>query len=389
MRIFVAAPTLGINSEVWILRQMDGLVSMGHDVSALCWRREGFSPQEQTDCPVFVLPNRLKGPMGAALWLDRAKNAVGRNFQRGSKDEEANLTKLLGEQKPDVILCHFGYVALRLLPIAKRLGIRVVTHFHGLDLSSMLTGRWYRWSLQSHVNSFAQNIVVGSHQARLLRSYGVPEDRLNLIPCGVPTGQFEPKPRPRRSHVRFIQVSRIVAWKGIEQGLRAFAAVHAKLPDTRLTFVGDGDQREVMTALAKSLGLEQVVDFTGPLPPSRVVEELQQSDVFIHHSLTHHTGWCEGFGVSLAEAAAMELPVIATNSGGIPDQVLDGQTGLLVEERDVEAMSRAMLNLAESADRRESLGKAGRERMIEHFDAAGQIAKLESALRHAADVAKE
>lgn len=383
MRILVACPTLGINSEVWILRQIDELVRMGHDVSVVCWQQDDYTPQDHTDRPVTVLPHKLSKHAKPKSLIGRAKVALSRNFVRGSSEEEALLAKELDAYKPDVILCHFGYVALRVLPMARQRGICVVSHFHGLDLSSMLTGRMYRWSLRSQVKHFKQNIVVGSHQARLLQGYGVGESKLDLIPCGVPTKQFQPEPRPTRDHVRFIQVSRVVPWKGVEQGIRAFALVHQQRPGVRLTIVGEGNQLEEMKGLAKELDLEDVICFTGPLSPNEVVKQLQDADVFIHHSLTYHTGWCEGFGVSIAEAAAMRLPLVVTRSGGIPDQVVDGQTGLLVEERDVDAMSQAMLSLAESAELRERLGEAGRRRMIEHFDAEGQIGKLESVLRRA------
>jgi len=384
MRILIACPTLGINSEVWILRQIDGLVRLGHEVSVLCWQHDGYTPEDYTDRPVTVLPYGLSGATGFKRWIDRAKNALGRNFVRGSAGEEDSISERLGQQRPDVILCHFGFVAMRVLPVAQRLGIPVAAHFHGLDLSSMLKMRWYRWSLQSQVKKFDHAIVVGSHQAQILRDQGVDENALSLIPCGVPTEQFQPVSRPARDHVRFIQVSRVVPWKGVEQGIRAFAKVNPQLPDSRLVIVGDGVQLEEMKQLVAELGLEHAVEFTGAIPPDRVVQQLQSSDVFIHHSLTYHTGWCEGFGVSIAEAAAMSLPLVVTRSGGIPDQVIDQQTGFLVEERDVDAMVQAMLKLAGSAELREQLGQAGRQRMIEHFDSAGQIAKLEGVVRNAA-----
>lgn len=380
MRILVACPTLGINSEVWILRQIDGLVNLGHDLSVLCWQTEGYTPQDHTDQHVSVLPHPLKERAGLLRWKDRASKLPSRNFLRGSAKEERQLHDLLVKQRPDVILCHFGYVALRVLPVARKLGIPVVAHFHGLDLSAMLSGRWYRWSLKKQVQRFDQDIVVGSHQAKLLDSYGLGEDKVNLIPCGVPTDLFNPVQRPNREDVRFIQVSRIVPWKGIEEGIRAFAHVNQVLPNTRLVLVGDGLQFDQIKQLVGDLNLHQVIEFTGPLPPEEVVRKLQDSDIFIHHSLTYHTGWCEGFGVSIAEAAAMSLPLVVSRSGGIPDQVVDSQTGFMVEERNVQAMADAMLKLAESAELRMQMGQAGRQRMIDHFDTSRQIKKLEQVL---------
>lgn len=384
MRILVACPTLGIPSEVWILRQVEGFAHLGHDLSYLCWHQDSYNPQQFTDKPVAILPYGLPLTSGLDRWGQRAKNIISRNFVRGSKEEEKTLRAELTRIKPDVILCHFGHVAMRVLPVAKKLGIRVVAHFHGADLSSKLSDRWYRWSLENQATQFDQVVVVGSHQGKLMSGFGVQDRRLNLIPCGVPTDQFNPEPRPLREEVGFIQVSRIVPWKGIEQALRAFAEVHALRPATHFTVVGEGAQLDAMKQLAMALGLGDSVHFAGPQAPQQVVALFQDADIFLQHSLTHTNGWCEGFGVSIAEAAAMSLPLVVTRSGGIPDQVVDGQTGYLIQERDQEAMSKAMLKLIDEPELRQRMGQKGRQRMVEHFDAVGQVAKLESVLRQAA-----
>ncbi|MEM6505021.1 MAG: glycosyltransferase family 4 protein [Planctomycetota bacterium] len=383
MRILIACPTLGISSEVWILRQIEGFAKIGHNLSVVCWKQAGYEPQQFTDKPVEVLPFGLPLQGGLGRWLQRAKHATGRNFVRGSANEEKALKQILSRLRPDVMLCHFGHVAMRVLPVAKKLNIPVIAHFHGADLSSKLSDRWYGWTLASQAKRFDQVVVVGSHQARLLQGMGVPDNRLSLIPCGVPTEQFHPEPRPAREEVCFIQVSRIVPWKGIEQALRAFAQVHVERGNTRFKVIGEGDQLDAMKRLATELGIGKAVHFMGALPPDRVVEAFQQSDVFLQHSLTHDSGWCEGFGVSIAEAASMGLPVVVTRSGGIPDQVLDGQTGFLVEERDIQRMAASMLDLVDQPGKRQQMGQAGQQRMRDHFDSARQIAKLEQVLQKA------
>ncbi|MEM9347218.1 MAG: glycosyltransferase family 4 protein [Planctomycetota bacterium] len=383
MRILIACPTLGISSEVWILRQIEGFANLGHDLSVVCWQQAGYEPQRFTDKPVEALPFDLPLEGGLGRWLKRAKHATSRNFVRGSVKEEEAIKELLIRVRPDVVLCHFGHVAMRILPVAKKLGIPVTAHFHGADLSSKLSNRWYRWTLAHEARRFDQVVVVGSHQARLLHGLGVQDSRLSLIPCGVPTDQFHPEPRLAREEVCFIQVSRIVPWKGIEQALRAFAQVHAEHGNTRFKVIGEGDQLDAMKRLASELGIDQAVRFMGALPPDRVVEAFQESDVFLQHSLTHDSGWCEGFGVSIAEAASMGLPVVVTRSGGIPDQVVDGETGFLVEERDIQRMASAMLDLVDQPEKRQEMGQAGHQRMREHFDSAGQIAKLERVLQKA------
>src|SRR5690606_39210585 len=116
----------------------------------------------------------------------------------------------------------FGQIALRILPLATMGGIPLVAHFHGLDLSSLLRNRWYRWSLLRCLSSFDAIVVVGSHQRKWLVEHGADPEKVYLIPCGVPTSDFQPLPRPAGEQCRFIAVSRLVEGKGLEFSLRAF-----------------------------------------------------------------------------------------------------------------------------------------------------------------------
>jgi len=185
--------------------------------------------------------------------------------------------------------------------------------------------------------------------------------------------------------MRFVAVSRLVRWKGVEETIRAFAQVRKKLGEVSLEIVGDGPQENHLRSLVAELQLDRDVHFHGARSPEQVREILTRSDVFVQHSLTDENGWVEGFGVSLAEAASVSLPIVATESGGIPDQVLDGETGILIKERDVSAMAEAMCRLATDPELRRRLGSAGQERMVRDFDSAGQIAKLEDVLLAAAE----
>ena len=169
------------------------------------------------------------------------------NFYGSVGREFKHLGDLAAHHRPQVMLCHFGSAALRLLPVAEKLGIPLVAHFHGQDVSSSLRNRWYRWSIIPALSRFAAVVVVGSHQRQWMLRHGVPEERVHLIPCGVPTEQFRPAGAQRTDGVvQFVAVSRLVAWKGVDYTLRAFAAVHAAVPQARLAIVGDGPDRRAL-----------------------------------------------------------------------------------------------------------------------------------------------
>ena len=282
---------------------------------------------------------------------------------------------------PDVMLCHFGHYALRLLPVASSCAVPLVAHFHGLDVSSSLQqDRWYRWSLLKHLHRFAAIVVVGEHQAQWMCDHGVPDYRVHLIPCGAPVSEYRVRQDRSLERVTFISVSRLVAWKGVDLTIRAFAQVAARMTAADLVVVGDGPERAALESLARSLGVGERVHFVGARSSVQVAQHYDTAHVFVQHSITHASGWVEGFGVSIVEAAAAGLPVIVSRSGGIGPQVIDGETGFLVEERDVAGMAEAMLRLAREPELRAQFGLAGRRHVEARFDSRDQIRKLEQVL---------
>jgi glycosyltransferase involved in cell wall biosynthesis len=117
--------------------------------------------------------------------------------------------------------------------------------------------------------------------------------------------------------------------------------------------------------------------FHGYVSEGQLSEVLPDFDVFLQHSLTMPDGWREGFGVSVTEASACGLPVVVTPCGGLVDQVVDGHNSLIVPERNVPAMAEAMSALGADAGLRERMGNNGRQRVLQHFDSARQVRRLE------------
>jgi glycosyltransferase involved in cell wall biosynthesis len=297
------------------------------------------------------------------------------------------MVDVLRRENASAILCHFGQNALRVLPAAEAAGIPLVVHFHGLDISSSLNNRWYRWSLKRSLPKFAAIVCVGSQQKERLIGLGVAADRIHLIPCGVPVSRFPLSRRPPDpAGIRFICVSRLVEWKGVDFCIKAFARLGEKLPRSRLVIVGDGAERAKLETLAAKLGVAKAVEFTGSQSELQVRAHFESADIFLQHSLNHSSGWFEGFGVSVAEASAMGLPVVVSACGGMLDQVVDGATGIIVPQRDDLAMSDAMLRLGVDPALRARMGDQGRERMVRHFDTELQVAKLEQVLMDAFEV---
>ncbi len=372
--IWVACPRLGASSEPWISRQ---ILNFSRSTSTIiCWK--DLNPHKSVELgEVHTLPFRLI-PNRFTRWYTYLHNSLNGNFL-GSIGREKNMLIDLYEQRPPAaILCHFGHIALRLLPIADHKKIPLIVHFHGLDLSSMLRNKWYRRSLLSSLNRFTNIVVVGSHQRQWMLENGLSKDRVHLIPCGVPTSEFKPN-SSKSTNVRFICVSRLVPWKGIDYSIRAFAITKQSVPNAKLIIIGKGNSQQELIKLSQNLGIESDVEFIGAQPPDRVKKELQSSTIFLQHSLTTSAAR-EGFGVSITEASATGLPVVATHCGGIPDQITDGENGFLVPERDTNAMAKAMIKLGKDDVLRKRMGDLGRRRAIELFDTNILSNKLEELL---------
>lgn len=380
--VLVAAPFLGYDSEVWLWRQIVGFKRV--QPSVLVWQSFNGYHRSLDKINIKVLDIDFNQAIGSKHKLkSRLFGVFNGNYCYPLKNELQGIDSYFNNNRPDVILCHFGYTALKMQYAAQKYKIPMVIHFHGRDLSVLLKSRWYRWSLKNMLAEVASVVVVGSHQYNLLKNeFSVPKVKLNLIPCGVPVDEFIPDENISNSKkgINFISVSRLSEEKGLEYLINAFAKIINKLPDAKLKIVGDGPLKDSLQDLVNKLKLNDSIEFCGTKKTDDVLLLLRQSDIFVQHSINSSNGSIEGFGVTISEAASVGLPVVATDCGGIKDQVIDGLTGFLVAQRNIESMADKMLILGKDYDLRKTMGAEGRKSMIECFDSKNQIYKLESVL---------
>jgi glycosyltransferase involved in cell wall biosynthesis len=372
-KLLIASRIFGASGQPWLWRQVVGL--RGFQKELLCWERHNPETQPTAGISVQVLAGDPGPYDSAGRWLYRLRNLPGRNFYAAIGQERRELTELLRRERPALILCNFGDIAMRLLPVALGEGVPVVAYFHGDFL--FVSNRWYRWSLGRCLRQLAAIVVVTQAERQWMLEHGASKDRVYVIPCGAPTDIFRPGVR-KSGAVRFVMASRLANEKGCDLSIKAFAALAADVPGAELQIYGDGPARGDLQNLVDVLGLTERVFFHGYVDERRLAEALPSCDVFIQHSLRK-----EGSPVSIVEAMACGLPVVATPVGGITDQVVEGKTGLLVAERDVRGMAAAMRRLACNSELRMSFGHAGRQRAVEMNDSSLQTRRLEQVLRAA------
>jgi glycosyltransferase involved in cell wall biosynthesis len=222
----------------------------------------------------------------------------------------------------------------------------------------------------------ARLIVVNSKAVGSRFDWGL-SSKVRCVYNGVDLSRFSPRQSPpglRRSlglpekGSVVMSVGRFVRYKGYEYLLEAALLVRQAMPDVHWVLVGDGELNRELENQVQFLGLEAQVHFTGWRDD--IPELLALCDLFVLPSLREH------FGRVLIEAMGMAKAVVATDSGGVPEIVIDGETGILVPPAQPKPLADAVLTLMESQVRAEQFGRAGRRRVETLF-------KLE---RHAADI---
>jgi colanic acid/amylovoran biosynthesis glycosyltransferase len=197
-------------------------------------------------------------------------------------------------------------------------------------------------------------------------------DRLDVIHCGVDTARFAPSHNGHdagdSAHLRLLCTGTLHAVKGQRYLVEAVARLRAEGLDITCDFVGDGPDRAALAAQAAQLGVAGAVHFHGAQTREQVIEHLRRADVVVAPSVPTADGRREGIPVALMEAMAAGVPVVASRLSGIPELVVDGETGLLAPPGDVEALVATIRRLHGDPALRRALGTAGRGAVERDFD---------------------
>ncbi|UCG17195.1 MAG: glycosyltransferase [Phycisphaerales bacterium] len=392
MRVAVLLSSFPSLSETFILGQVTGLIDRGHSVDlypGLPGKTTPIHPDvdsygllARSHYPVTVPSGRLHRYLRAARVLIghayknpaacvRALNPA--KYGHGSRSLNVlfGMVPFLPERSYDVIHCHFGPNGLRGM-VLRNMGVlhgKLITTFHGFDVNSWPRehGRAVYQALFETGDCYTVNSRFTASRAVAL---GCPEPKIARLPVGVDTRKFVPRktPRPSGGPVRILTVGNLVPHKGIDYSIRAMAKVCAEFPNIRYDIVGDGPLQTELAELARELNLENVVRFLGPRAQDELPGIYAEADLFVLASVVGKDGAEEGQGLVFAEAQAAGLPVTGTRIGGIPEAVLDGESGFLVPQRDVDALAEKLLDLVRHPHLWPEMGRAGRTFVEKHYD---------------------
>jgi glycosyltransferase involved in cell wall biosynthesis len=298
--------------------------------------------------------------------------------------DPAPYLRLLAGHRPALIHAHFGIEGVYALPVARRLGIPLVTTFHGFDatlstaalLSSPAWANYplFRKQLARRGDLF---LCASSFIRERVLAMGFPEARTHTHYIGVDCEAIRPRD-PAEETPTILHVGRLVQVKGAEYLIRAFAHIVGRDPAVQLVLIGDGPLKDSLHALVRSLGLEGRVRFLGALPHDQVLAWMRKAAMLVLPSVRTATGRVEGLGMVLLEAAATGVPAIGSHIGGIPEGIIDGETGFLVAERDIRALALSMGRLMDNRETRLRMGEKARAHVEKSFDIRRQTELLEA-----------
>jgi len=263
---------------------------------------------------------------GWTLWMRRAQAVVGR-------------------LAPDVIHAHFGPSGCAILPIARALGIPLITTFYGVDIAVLPRLPHWRPKYDALLAGGQLFLAEGPEMLRKVIAAGAPAAHTAIQRIAIAVDRY-PRWKPSEGPPVVLFVGRFVEKKGLVDAVHAFSRARARIVDLTMRIIGDGPERDRARSAIAGDQVGSAVTWLGMQPHARVVDELRRARALIHPSLTAEDGDSEGGAPTiLLEAQAIGTPIVSTYHADIPNVVVPGGAVRLVPERDVESLASALVDV--------------------------------------------
>jgi colanic acid/amylovoran biosynthesis glycosyltransferase len=402
-------------SETFILRQITGLLDLGHQVYVYADTRGDTAGVMQSEVAKYHLLDRttfMEMPEASSPWELPAWPLADETWVPGASEAIPNW-KRFADALPALRRClerapalaekalsaeHSGYQARSLSALYRldRLGARpgsydvlhahfgpagesfrfarelwdapMVVSFHGHDFTTL--PRKKGMGMYQKLFETADAVTVNSEFTReRVSKLGCPANLIHVLSMGLNLAEFPFRERrsPESEPVRIITVARLVEIKGHESVLRAMARLREKHPRFHYDIVGHGPLRHKLESLVNELSLQSVVTLHGARDGAFIRSLMAAAHIAVLASVNIE-GDAEGQGLFLQEAQACGLPVVATQHGALPEGLVPDQSGFLVPERDVEALAARLEFLVAHPEAWPQMGRAGRAFVERRYD---------------------
>ncbi|RUQ98348.1 colanic acid biosynthesis glycosyltransferase WcaL [Labedella endophytica] len=378
-------------SETFIVTELLAREAAGEDITIFALQRSDdprFHPElarvaaEVNYAPQTTRPSALWDVLREAARLPSLSSAIGRE-----------LDELLAVEVDD---------AVQAVWLAQRVIVDGITHLHAhfatsattvARLASRLTGVPYSFTAHAkdlfHESVQTEHLrgkVAGASYVATVSAYNVrylegllPElvERIHLVHNGLELDRFPfRRPTTPGETLRLVAVGRLVEKKGFEVLIDAVALLRHRGVRVTLELAGGGERAESLAERVRARGLEDVVDLLGPIPQDEVARLLRSADAFVVPCVVGEDGNVDGLPTVLLEAMAVGVPCVSTSVTGIPEVVIDGETGLLCEPGDIAALADTIMRLTDGSVDTAALALGARALVERQFDSGRLAAHL-------------
>ena len=353
LNILVVVGNFPVVSEVCIFNQIIGLIDRGHNV-------ELFASGRSIDTVVHH----------AVVKYDLLNNITYKTITKSAL------------KKFDIILCQFGTLGKQFAQFKEKydLKAKLVTCFRGYDTSNVLRRKKNVYAHLFEIGDLFLPVCECFKQK--LISVGAPTEKTivqhSAIDCSL--FQFKDRTIPRQGTIQIMTASRLVPKKGHVYMLRALVHIVKQYRSVQYTIIGSGKLKVRLQQLVQQLGLGSHVRFLDAVPHQDLVKILDTADLFVLPSVVDAQGDAEGIPNALKEAMVMGIPVISTYHSGIPELIRHNHSGLLVPEKDAQALGQAVMYAIENPKLCKRMAKNARDTVLQEYELESQNDRLEQLL---------
>lgn len=226
----------------------------------------------------------------------------------------------------------------------------------------------------------AEKIITPSvfNKYYIIKETDCTPDKVEIVRATIDLEKFDNRKRSynEENKIKILAIGRMIEKKGFEYLIKAMNIINKSKPEAFLNIVGTGELESSLIKLTRELGLTKSVNFLGAQPNERAIYELSSSDIAVLPCVVAKDGDMDVCPLTLQEAMAMEVPVVSTTVGSIPELIEDGKEGILVPERNESALAQAIMKLIDNPSLRQEMGKRGREKILREFNIETQVEKL-------------
>lgn len=287
-------------------------------------------------------------------FIDRVLSFISRKLNRTKRyslpySSLTQLENIIKKENISLIHCNYGNNAIKIIKLAKKLNIPIITHFHGYDSSQLLKDTTYFSLIKKVFKDTDATITVSQNMTNRLTEIGLDLKKNHIIPYGTDLSLFNHiySIKEKDKKLKILHAGRLTEKKGVLDLTKILIQIKQENKDIDFTYdiIGDGEKYLSIEELISENKCEDWIKMHGSLNHTKLIDEMLKCDIFILNSRISSTGDMEGFPNTIIEAMAAKCAVISTYHAGIPEAIDNNINGVLVEEKNNEQLKQAILSV--------------------------------------------